>query len=388
MTETLPPPSPDALSVSALLSSRIALRILAQGGWIPFSEFMQCALYEPRLGYYTGGSFKLGVAGDFTTAPELSDLFGRALAQQVHQVMRRSQPVITEFGAGTGRLALSLLRQLASLDALPESYRILDVSGELRARQGALFANAPSDISDRIEWLERLPERIFGAIIANEVLDAVPTEIVTRAGGRWLVRGVCCDPEGRFAFEDRAPDPAFQETLVARFAGIDGLEEGYTTELNRAAEALVLTLAERIELGAAFFLDYGFPAHEYYHAQRTAGTVMAHYRHRAHGDLLRWPGLQDLTAHVDFSAIAASAKRAGAKVLGYTNQARFLINCGITDLIDASPEDAAAWLVQTNALQRLLSEAEMGELFKVLAIGKGVSEPLLGFIEGDRSGTL
>jgi SAM-dependent MidA family methyltransferase len=388
MNASLPEPSALAQSASRALKVRIAERIGKRRGWIPFSEYMQLALYEPGLGYYTGGAAKLGVAGDFVTAPEISALFGQALAHQVEEVLAATRSEILEVGAGSGQLALQILGELARRDALPEHYRILEVSPELRERQAQLFKAAPPDWARRVSWLDELPESLSGVIIANEVLDAMPAEIVVRSAGHWLVRGVVLDPEGQLGYQDRSASAELAAALRARVPGPGQLGDGYTTELNETAQGFVATLAKKLEHGAMILIDYGFPAAEYYHPERRQGTFMAHYRHRAHDDPFFWPGLQDLTTHVDFSALAAAARAAQADVLGYTSQSHFLLNCGILELLEGSAEDPSKWLPQTNALQRLLSEAEMGELYKVLAVGRGLSQPLLGFARGDRGSAL
>jgi len=380
----LPPPDEDARAASRALFSSISHEIEARGGWIPFSRYMEMALYTPALGYYSGGSQKFGAAGDFTTAPEISPLFGQALARQLAQIMSSSKPQVTEFGAGTGQLAAQILLALADQDAAPEHYAIVEVSGELRERQKAHITRDAPDLVDRVLWLDRLPPNLEGAVIGNEVLDAMPAQIVVSAQNHWYERGVVLDPTGRLAFDDRPADATLLAEILQRVPNAEALSGTYVTEVNLSALAFVASVAERLSLGAAVFIDYGFPASEFYHPQRASGTLMAHYRHRAHFDPFVWPGLQDLTTHVDFSAVVHTAAQAGAQLYGYTSQARFLINCGITDLIRATPQDSMQWLPEVNALQRLLSEAEMGELFKVVSFGRGQNEPLIGFAHGDR----
>jgi SAM-dependent MidA family methyltransferase len=388
MNAALPEPDPLARAASQALRKTLIQEITAADGWIPFSDYMECVLYEPQLGYYTGGAVKLGREGDFITAPEISALFGRALANQLQQIMQDSAFEIMEVGAGSGQLALQILGELARRESLPEHYRIVEVSGELRARQSQLFEQSIPELAGRIEWLERLPEQFAGAVLGNEVLDAMPVEIVAKTDSGWVRRGVSVDAEGRFNFSARPAPKDLVELIAKRIPHSEELETGYTTELHPIAEGFVATLLARLKKGALLFVDYGFPAAEYYHPQRREGTLMAHYRHRAHTDAFAWPGLQDLTTHVDFSALAGIAEDLGAEVLGYTSQARFLINCGIMELIESQPNDVLNWLPQTNALHRLLSEAEMGELFKVIALGRGLAEPLLGFVRSDRSSTL
>ncbi len=381
MSATLPAPSPDALAHSAQLNELIRQDIAAQGGWIPFSRFMELALYAPGLGYYTAGSRKFGEAGDFITAPELSALFGRTVARQLVEVMQISTPHILELGAGSGKLALDILGELEKLDALPESYSILEVSADLRQRQQALLNEKLPHLAARIHWLDALPEKISGAVIGNEVLDALPVHLLYWSNGRILERGVGRKDEG-FFWQDRLPE---NEALLDAAKKII-VPDDYLSEVSMAARGLVASLCERLDKGVLLFIDYGFGAREYYHPQRTRGTLMCHYRHYVHDDPFYLPGLQDITAHVDFTAVAEAAIDHGAHLLGYVTQAHFLINNGLADLMrEVSPEDVRAYLPLSAQMQKLTSPAEMGELFKVIALGKGMDEPLQSFIPGDRS---
>jgi SAM-dependent MidA family methyltransferase len=410
LSAQLPAPPLHALAISAALVERIAAEIRAHDGWISFARYMELALYTPGLGYYSGGATKLGSAvkdgSDFTTAPEMTPLFGRALARQIKQIMQLSAPHILEFGAGSGKLAAALLLELERLDALPESYAILDLSADLRARQKATLKEYAPHLLGRVTWLNQLPARIQGALIGNEVLDAMPVHLLVKAqdasprGQRapcgWLERGVALNAKTGLSFQDRPLDSNKDRALTAAIEAFipasDSLPKGYVTEINRAAAAFITTLAKHLDQGAVVLIDYGFPEREYYHPQRSSGTLMMHYRHHAHDNPFLWPGLQDITAHVDFSAVQGAALLAGADTLGYTTQAHFLINCGIAHLLEGVPQNtaaaAAAWLRQTNALQKLISEAEMGELFKVIAFGKNIAEELVGFVQGDRCHTL
>jgi SAM-dependent MidA family methyltransferase len=382
----LPSPPSEALASSAELQKHIRAAIDASGGWISFARFMELALYAPGLGYYSAGSIKLGAAGDFVTAPELSPLFGRCLARQVAQLMESGIRDVIEVGAGSGALARDLLQTLAALQRLPERYLILELSADLRERQCDRIAGAVPELIERVQWLDTLPERTHSVVIANEVLDAVPTHIVrARGDGHIEEGGVGIDARGE-AFE-RLYRPA-RGPLLAAAQALE-LPADYEAEINLTARALVKGFAERVERGALLFFDYGFPAAEYYHPQRVRGTLMCHYRHHAHDDPLVLVGLQDITSHVDFTAVADAAIDAGHSVLGYTTQAQFLINCGITDLLAApSVDDARARAPLTAAAQKLLSPAEMGELFKVIGLGRGVDVPMLGFTRGDRAHTL
>jgi len=381
MRANLPTPSPDAIAHSERLSELIRHDIATQGGWIPFSRFMELALYAPGLGYYTAGARKFGEAGDFITAPELSTLFGRTLAKQLIEVMQASTPHILELGAGSGKLALDILTELEKRDALPESYSILEVSADLRQRQQALIQERLPHLASKVIWLDALPDHISGAVIGNEVLDALPVHLVYWTDGGILERGVSSNGD-TFAWQDRIPENAALLDIAKSLV----VPDDYLSEISLAARGLIASLSERMEKGALLFIDYGFGSAEYYHPQRSRGTLMCHYRHHSHDDPFYLLGLQDITAHVDFTAIAESAIDHGAHFLGYTSQAHFLINNGVTDLMsEVSPEDVRTYAPLSSQLQKLTSPAEMGELFKVIALGKGMEEPLAGFLRGDMS---
>jgi len=386
---SLPAPGPDALAQSETLAAQLRDEIAAAGGWLSFDRFMERALYAPGLGYYSGGARKFGRraddGSDFVTAPELSPLFAATLARPVAEALEASGTRdVIEFGAGTGRLAAGLLNALDALGAPPDTYSIVDLSGELRERQQTMLeAQAPA-LAARVRWLDALPGEFAGVVIGNEVLDAMPVRLFAHANGQWRERGVVCH-DHTFAFEDRA----LQSTHDAAFLDEIEADGDYVTETHEAACAFTRTICRMLARGAAFFIDYGFPRHEYYHAQRAQGTLMCHYRHRAHGDPFLYPGLQDITAHVEFSGIAEAGTDTGADLLGYTSQARFLMNAGITEaLSELDPSDAARFLPAANAVQKLLSEAEMGELFKVIAFSRGIDDTLDAFASGDRSHTL
>ena len=389
---TLPVPSADELKRSATLADRLREKIQAAGGWISFAQFMEACLYTPRLGYYSSGAVKLGRGprdgSDFVTAPELSPLFGRALARPIAQICAASAPQVFEFGAGSGVLAATLLSELERMDALPTRYTIIDLSADLRERQKLTIMQRVPHLLERVAWVDTLPEPMQGAILANEVLDAMPVHLMLRLQSDWLERGVAIDESGQFAFADHSAPATLATAMETRTDALNPLGDIYLTELNLAAPAWIASIADKLTAGGLLVIDYGFNAAEYFHPQRDRGTLMAHYRHRATEQVLQLPGLMDLTAHVDFSAIAAAAAASGLTLLGYTSQANFLINCGIAHLIEGDPADARAWLPQANALQRLISEAEMGELFKVIALGRGLSEAPIGFQRNDRSGQL
>ena len=379
----LPAPSAEALAHSRRLVSLIADEIAAGGGWISFARYMELALHAPGLGYYSAGARKLGAAGDFVTAPELGPLFGQTLARQVAQVLHAGIPDVMELGAGSGRLARDLLAELLALDCLPQRYLILETSAELKERQRALLHRELPQLASRVAWLDTLPAAFSALVIGNEVLDAMPVHLVTAHDHGIDELGVTMTA-GTFAW---SAHPA-AGTVLAIASELE-LASGYTTEIHPAANAFIRTLATHLERGVALLVDYGFPAREYYHPQRASGTLMCHYRHHAHADPLCLTGLQDITAHVDFSSLAKTAVASGLEPLGYANQAQFLINCGITEVLGRTPaEDAATYLPLAAQAQQLVSPAEMGELFKVIALGRNFSSPLLGFARGDKRHTL
>jgi SAM-dependent MidA family methyltransferase len=379
-----PAPSATALATSAQLIGHIQAEI-ARDGFMSFARFMELALYAPGMGYYAAGSTKFGAGGDYVTAPEISPLFGYALAAQAQQLLELGHSHILELGAGSGRLAADLLIGLERRGLAPKRYSILEVSAELRDRQRHTLAALVPRLFDRIEWLERLPPRFSGILIGNEVLDAMPVHLVQTSSGKAHELGIGCESTtGALVWKTRA----LTGELAAIAAELD-LADNYTTEVHLAACGLVRSLANVLERGVAFFIDYGFPRREYYHAERDQGTLMCHYRQRAHTDPLVLIGLQDITAHLDFTALGEAAVADGLELLGYTSQAQFLINCGILEFLEAmGPVNVASYAPAVARVQKLLSPAEMGELFKVIAFGRGVSQPLLGFKSGNRSGTL
>lgn len=348
------------------------------GGWLPFDRFMALALYAPGMGYYANASRKFGhlpsSGSDFVTAPELTPLFGQALAVQIGEALEKTgTEELWEFGAGSGALALQLLEALGTR---VKRYRIVDLSGTLRERQQETLAK----FGAQVEWLSELPESMRGIVVGNEVLDAMPVQLLVRTGGQWFERGVVAAPvdaaPALWAWEDRPTD-------LRPPVEIEG-EHDYLTEIHPQAEAFIATLADRLVQGAAFFVDYGFPESEYYHPQRHMGTVMCHQGHKADSDPLAAVGQKDITAHVDFTGIALAAQDAGMSVLGYAGQGRFLLNCGLPAMADA------ATVAQRALTGYLINEHEMGELFKVIAFGAAETaswEPL-GFAAGDRSHAL
>ena len=387
----LPPLDPASLEHSAAAADHLRAAIRAASGWLPFDHWMAEALYAPGLGYYAAGNVKLAdpadaaalPSGDFVTAPQLTPLFARTLARQAADVLAQTgTSAVLEFGAGTGALAEGVLRELDALGQAHTDYLILEVSADLRAVQAKRLA----PFGARVRWLDALPASFSGCVLANEVLDAMPVSLF-----RWsedampLERGVALGAHDEFVWEDRPASPALAAALAGRMPALPG----YVSEINLQAEAWIGAMGGWLERGAALLIDYGFPRSEYYHPQRAGGTLMCHLRHHAHGDPFTAPGLQDITAHVDFTAMADAAQAAGLQVLGYTSQARFLMNAGLMELLaQLDPSDAAAYARAVAPVQKLLSEAEMGELFKVLAVGRGITAPLRGFARGDRLGKL
>ncbi|MFA7292138.1 MAG: SAM-dependent methyltransferase [Rhodocyclaceae bacterium] len=383
----LPAPASDALAHSQRLQQNIASEIAAAGGWISFARFMERALYAPGLGYYSGGAHKFGGAGDFVTAPEMTPAFAQALAAQVVQIMALSAPQVLEAGAGSGRLATDLLIELEARGSLPQRYFILELSGELRARQRETLQAGAPHLLDRVEWLDRLPTHFDGLVLANELLDALPAHLVRWRADGIFERGVAVEA-GEFVWVEQAASGAVLER--AKVLGSECIPyAGYLSEIGLAATAWTASWADILGCGALLLIDYGFPRREFYHPQRHEGTLMCHYRHHAHPDPFYLPGLQDVTVHVDFTAIAEAGTEAGLDFLGYTAQAPFLINCGLTEVLSRTPaDDLRRYLPLASAAQKLISPAEMGELFKVIALGRGIEQPLLGFLSGERSAAL
>lgn len=370
---SLPAPAADALAASQALQQLIFDEIRAHGGWISFARYMELALYAPDLGYYSGGATKLGKDGDFTTAPEITPLFGATLARLAGELFAQTAPQVMEFGAGSGRLAYDFLTECQASGIALERYFIVELSGELRARQEALLQDFP-----QVQWLQQMPVAFSGVVFGNEVLDAMPVQLLRKGEQGWQECGVVLAERAGvpgFACAERPCAPA----LLAQIPHAAELPVGYLTEVHAVASGFMRSLAAMLASGSggvALLIDYGFPAAEYYLAQRDQGTLMCHYRHHAHPDPFYLPGLQDITAHVDFTAMARAALDGGLDLLAYTSQAGFLLAAGIADLLARTPaEQALAYLPQANALQKLISPAEMGELFKLLAVGVGVTLP-------------
>ncbi len=379
---SIPQPSDDELAHSARVSEHLRRLIAAGGGRIGFDRFMEALLYAPGLGYYSAGKQKFGVSGDFVTAPEIGGLFGACLGAQVGEVLAETGGDILEFGAGSGALCVQVLDALADAGGVPRRYYILEPSPDLAAAQRRRIE--AGRWRSTVRWIERPPTEFTGVVLANEVLDAMPVSRfrVTDQGPRWLDVGI--DGDG-FAWRDGAALAG--SPLAALLRDLD-LPLGYVSEFNPRAAAWVAGLADWLQRGVALIADYGYPRSEYYHPQRVSGTLRCFYRHHAHDDPLVLEGIQDVTAHVDFSAVAEAARGAGIEVLGYTSLAQFLVGAGLMRWIGQPPAGPEAALKLANEVKRLTLPQEMGEVFKVIALGRGMQRPLSAFRDGDRSGRL
>jgi len=366
----LPPPTPEGLAHSQALLAHVRDEIAAAGGWISFAQYMTLAMYAPGLGYYSSGAAKFGAAGDFVTAPELSPLFGQTLAHFVAESLAQTGGDVLELGAGSGRLALAVLTELDRLQVLPTRYWILEVSPDLRARQHALLAAQIPHLLDRVGWIDTLPEGVRGVVMANEVLDALPVHLVHWTEHGALERGVVTEGEG-LGWADRDISDAGLRAAVSALP----VSAPFVSEINLAAPALVRTLGERLQSGCMLLIDYGFPRAEYYHPQRHEGTLKVHYRHHSLDDPFFMPGLADITAHVDFSALAQACEAVGLELLGYTNQGRFLLDAGLLDLMSGMLPGTPDYLRAVTAVQKLVQPHEMGELFKVMVLGRALEAP-------------
>jgi hypothetical protein len=362
---------------SKLLKAKIVSQITSQGGWLTFSRYMEMALYEPGMGYYSAGAHKLGAGGDFTTAPELSPLFGAAICSTLLPVLEglkeKGLPVqILEFGAGTGKLATSILRRLHDLGFKLDRYDIIEISPDLAQRQQERIGGLLQEfnLSTRCEWLSELPKQFKGVILANEVIDAIPCDAIIYQNGFWYQYGVGLENENLLW---KVGSPVAQDQLPESLLS-GNFSEGYVTELHSPANAWMRQVAKQLETGLFLTFDYGFPESEYYHPQRLEGTLMAHHRHHAIQDPFHLPGLCDLTTHVEWSQIARTVLTEDADDVYLTNQAAYLLDAGIGDIAleIGNPSDPETFLPISNSLQKLLSEAEMGELFKAFAFSKNL----------------
>ncbi len=399
----LPNPSTDQI----LHSQALAARLLKTYGnnWFSFEQFMQAALYEPALGYYAAGQQKFGASGDFVTAPQVSPLFAKALANQLVLWLEQTEPRLIEFGAGDGTLAAQLLLELEQRAVPLTQYCIAELSPDLKQRQRAMIEQQAPNSLHKVVWLDQLPERLNGVIFGNELIDAMPVRQFALEPDGIKERGVTIASsnsglseagEITLAWQNKTADASFASDVKQILHQADGTlarlrPSGFYSELCPAANAWLQTISQKMGRAVLLLIDYGFPRHEFYLPERSAGTVMCHYRHFAHSNPLLLPGLQDITAHVDFSALAQAAEQSGLELLGYTSQARFLINCGLIESLATSAAvlNPQELLVLNHGVQRLLSEAEMGELFKVIAFARGIDDvSTLGFRTGDRSHTL
>jgi SAM-dependent MidA family methyltransferase len=383
----LPPLQPEEARHGALVLQAVRAAIATHGGWLAFDDYLRIVLYAPGLGYYSAGSAKFGGGGDFVTAPELSGLFGRCVARQCTQVLQDSDGDVLELGAGTGALAASVLTMLAELERLPRHYHILEISADLRARQQQRIAGLPEALRARVRWLDALPVTpIAGVILANEVADALPFKRFVITAGAPLERGVALSPEGNLVEADRPADAGLRADIahIGR-ALIAPPPPGYRSELCPMLQPWIAALGTSLSRGAVLIIDYGLGRREYYHPQRSGGTLRCHFRHRAHEDPLLYPGLQDISAWVDFTRVAEAAADAGLEVAGYCTQAAFLLACGIeSDLAAGSPAGGTVEHARlASQARQLLLPGEMGETFKVMALTRGGDAPLRGFEHQD-----
>jgi SAM-dependent MidA family methyltransferase len=379
-SKNLPAPGDLAQQHSEKLIALIKSEIDKKGGVISFQRYMDLALYAPGLGYYAAGSIKLGEEGDFITAPEISPLFSQALANAILPIID-SQQIILEVGAGGGRMAADILVYLKQQNKLPKEYWILELSADLRQRQKNIIEKSIPEFMDKVKWLDSLPEKFSGVVLANELLDAMPVQLFQKVEkGINEVNVIWLDDKFVFQF-----NPNTDDRLMARVTDIEAelgieLAAGYVSEINFAAEDWLKSIAERLQQGVIVLIDYGFPRHEYYHAQRNQGTLMCHYRHCTHPDAFVYPGLQDITAHVDFTAMADAALEANLKVIGYTNQVSFLVGAGLLELAALNDEsDVKKQMETASQIKKLTLPHEMGELFKVIGFGKGCDVSLPAF---------
>jgi len=380
MPSSLPLPGAEARAVSDTLLKILQQAIAQYAGCLPFERYMNMALYEPGLGYYSNGLVPFGEPGDFVTAPESGSLFGRSLARSVASVLQQvDRGCVLELGAGSGALACVLLQELQTLESLPERYLILERSAAMRGLQQQALAALPQPLASRVEWLDDLPQQpITGVVFGNEVADALPVRLFRWHDGEVVVTGVSCAGD-ELAWCDR---PADNDTagLVRQLARDYQWQGAYASEYCPGLKAWVSGLADCIAQGALLLVDYGYGRAEYYHPQRTMGTLLCHYRHQAHADALWFPGLQDITAFVDFTAIAEAATDAGMRLNGYASQAQFLVGCGIDKLLAAAdPAEVRSFLQLSNEAKRLMLPGEMGERFKAIGFSRDLENDVLGF---------
>lgn len=368
-TTKLPVPNDIAQQHSEQLLAVIKQAIVTAGGKISFADYMNLCLYSPGLGYYSAGSQKIGHGGDFTTAPEISPLFSRTLAHHVKDVMQQLDHAdILEFGAGSGKMAVDILLELHNINSLPDRYFIIEASADLRLKQQKSIEKHIPELSAKICWLEAMPDNFSGVIVANEVCDAMPVHLLEFTADNIQERYIELDLDGNLQWCD---GKLSQKELHAKAKKIHSLIESqaYITEVNLHAEAWINSIADTFKQGAIFIIDYGYPETSYYHPERSNGTLMCYYQHHGHDDPFVFPGLQDITAHVDFTSLAQTAHDKGLEVSGFQNQADFLIAGGITELASLNEtENELALMQQTAEIKRLTLPSEMGENFKVLTL--------------------
>ncbi len=375
---TLPEPSDDAKNASQILSQLIADNISQNNGWISFAQFMQMALYTPNFGYYSGGSHKIGAAGDFVTAPSLTPLFGQTIAKQLLQLLGQTAGNIYEFGAGKGDLAVSIIQTLPQNSW--ENYYIVDISGELAARQRKLIEEKCPDVAHKVIHLDRLPEDFDGVIIGNELLDAMPCELMKWTNNEVLQTGVTIENE-QFVLKDKS---IIDPELLHLAKTVQPRVTPYSSEIHVIMRQFLHTISQRLSRGGILMIDYGFDEHEYYHPQRDMGTLIGHYRHHSVHDVFFYPGLMDLTCHVNFSAVAEVCTEQGLCLAGYTTQANFLLNSGLLDELAKTGDVGSKDYIQASSkCQMLIAPHEMGELFKVIGFAKNIDPDWIGFTQND-----
>ena len=377
----LPAPAADELALSAELARLIRHKIAAAGGSIPFSEFMEHCLYAPGLGYYSAGQRKFGAGGDFVTAPEISPLFGRCLARSCGAVLQSlGGGDILEFGAGSGQLAVDLLGELEAMDCLPERYLVLERSAELKVRQQETMRQYLPRLLDRVTWIDAMPAAGFrGVMLANEVLDAMAVERFRWDGNTAALFHVRSEGDG-FAWQLQVGEGNAATACIEACVSGNQLDAGYISEYNMSLQPWLHTLADSLAQGTILLVDYGYPQHEFFHPQRSSGTLMCHYRQHAHADPLLWPGLQDITAHVNFTAVAEAAVAADLEVAGYTTQAYFLLDCGLEEfLLQSGSTDSVDYMRAAQQAKTLILPGEMGERFKCIGLTRGIDIPVPGF---------
>ena len=384
--DELPEPDVAARQQSDKLCTFIAEMCEQRGGAISFREYMQAALYQPGLGYYSGGLQKFGEQGDFITAPEVSSYFSRCIARQAAQVLALLEhPVMVEFGAGSGAMAADILLELEHINSLPDSYCIIELSAELRARQKQTIDQRAAHLSHKISWLDGLPQNpVQGVVVANEVLDAMPVECFRIAGDNVEQLNIVVDDDQLSGRYDMATDELVKQVRTIEQRRGASLPDGYSSELNPTISGWLQGIDTFLDKGMVLLVDYGYPASEYYLDERDHGTLVCHYRHHAHSNALWYPGLQDITSFVDFTAVAYAAVDAGFDVSGYTSQAMFLMGCGLGELHQAEvSDDAAQQLLLSQQVKTLTLPSEMGERFKAMALTRDFDEPLIGFMMQD-----